>query len=66
VPAIADEQRRANARLERLDLLRKRRRRDVQPFRRTAEVKLLGDRDELALQPQLLARSDTPPVLARA
>jgi hypothetical protein len=66
MPAVADEQRRADARLERLDLLRKRRRRDVQAFRRTAEVKLLGDRDEVAQQPQLHAPNTTPPVLARA
>jgi hypothetical protein len=66
VPAIADEQRRADARLEQLDLLRKRRRRDVDAFRRTAEVKLLGDCDEIAQQPQLHAPNDTPPVLARA
>jgi hypothetical protein len=37
--AIADEQRRAEAGLERLDLLRQRRRGDVQPLCRTAEVK---------------------------
>jgi hypothetical protein len=66
VPAIAEEQRRADARLERLDLLRERRRRDVQPFRRTAEVELLRDRDEIPQQPQLHARNDTPGVLGRA
>jgi hypothetical protein len=38
----------------------------VQPFRRTAEVKLFGDRDEIAQQPQLHAPNDTPRVLARA
>jgi hypothetical protein len=38
----------------------------VQPFRRSAEVKLLGDRDEIAQQPQLHAPNDTPPVLAGA
>ena len=65
MPAVAHEQRRPDARLERLDLLRERRRGDVQSFRRAAEVQLLGDRDEVAQQPQLHARHDTP-VLAVA
>jgi hypothetical protein len=38
----------------------------VQAFRRAAEVKLLGDRDEIPQQPQLHALNDTPAVLARA
>ena len=59
--AIADEQRRAQARLERLDLLRERRCRDAQPLGSSAEVKLLGDGDEVAKQPQLHALNDTPP-----
>ena len=63
--AIADEQRRADAGLERLDLLRQRRRGDVQPLCRPAEVKLLGDRDEIAEQPQLHAPNDTPGVSRR-
>ena len=37
----------------------------MQPFRRTAEVELLGDRDEIPQQPQLHAPNDTPAVLAR-
>jgi len=64
--AIADEQRRADAGLERLDLLRQRRRGDVQPLCRTAEVKLLGDRHEIPEQPELHAPNHTPPVLGRA
>ena len=34
--------------------------------RRAAEVELLGDRDEIAQQPQLHAPTDTPPVVAGA
>ena len=64
--AIANEQRRADARLERLDLLRQRRPRDVQPFRRSAEVKLLRHGDEIAQQPQLHTPNDTRPVLGHA
>ena len=44
--AVALEQRRADASLERFDLLRERRRRDVQALRGAAEVQLLGDGDE--------------------
>jgi hypothetical protein len=39
---------------------RQRRRGDVQPLCRTAEVKLLGDRHEIPEQPQLHAPNDTP------
>jgi hypothetical protein len=42
VPAIAKEQRHSDARLERLDLLRQRRRGDVQSLRRAPEMQLLG------------------------
>ena len=44
----ADEQRRPEARLECLDLLRERRGGDVQSLGRAAEVELLGDGDEVA------------------
>ena len=65
VSAIADEQRRAQARLERLDLLRERRCRDAQPLGCSGEVKLLGDGDEVAKQPQLHGLNDTPGVSRR-
>jgi hypothetical protein len=66
MPSISDEQRRADARLERLDLLRKRRRGDVQSFRGAPEVKLLGNGDEVAKEPQLHEAEDTRAVLAGA
>ncbi len=48
VSSISYKQRRAEALLERLDLLRERRRRDVQTFGCSGEVKLLGNGDEVA------------------
>ena len=48
VSSISYKQRRAEARLERLDLLRERRCRDVQTFGCSGEVKLLGNGDEVA------------------
>jgi len=47
VPAVANEQRAPDARLERLDLLRQRRRGDMQTLGRAPEVQLLGDRHEV-------------------
>ena len=47
VPAVANEQRAPDARLERLDLLRQRRRGDMQTLGRAPEVQLLGDGDEV-------------------
>jgi hypothetical protein len=53
VAAVALEQRHAQARLERLDLLGERRRGDVQTVGGAAEMQLLGDRDEVPQLAQL-------------
>jgi hypothetical protein len=60
VSSISYEQRRAHALLERLDLLRERRRGDVQAFGRSREVQLLGNRDEVPKQSQLHGLNNTP------
>ena len=59
--AIAHEQLHPDTGLERLDLLRERRRGDVQTRRRPPEVQLLGHGDEVAQLPQFHPAQVTPP-----
>jgi hypothetical protein len=61
VSAVSHEQRHPEAGLQRLDLLRQRRRGDVHALSGTAEVQLLGDGDEVAQLAKLHRSDDTGP-----